>query len=306
MQCDLCPRDCRLHEGQRGLCFVRQRVGDAMVLTTYGRSRASASIRSRRSRSITSIPARASCRSAPRAAISRASSARTGTSRSRARWTGCWTRRRPRRSRRRRAAGCERRVHLQRSGDLRRVRDGHRRRVPRARGAARRGDRRLHARRRRAASSTRRWTRRTSISRRSPTSSTSSSAARGSRPCSTRCSISKHETEGWFEITTLLIPGQERLRRRDRGDVALDRRRARSRRAAALHGVPSRLQDERHPADAGRTLPRARTSPSTQGLHYVYTGNVHDETGGTTYCPGCATAADRARLVRKTRYRDTT
>ena len=38
IQCDLCPRDCRLHEGQRGLCFVRQRVNDAMVLTTYGRS----------------------------------------------------------------------------------------------------------------------------------------------------------------------------------------------------------------------------------------------------------------------------
>jgi pyruvate formate lyase activating enzyme len=38
MQCDLCPRDCRLHEGQRGLCFVRQRVGDRMCLTTYGRS----------------------------------------------------------------------------------------------------------------------------------------------------------------------------------------------------------------------------------------------------------------------------
>jgi pyruvate formate lyase activating enzyme len=38
IQCDLCPRDCRLHEGQRGLCFVRQRIGDAMVLTTYGRS----------------------------------------------------------------------------------------------------------------------------------------------------------------------------------------------------------------------------------------------------------------------------
>ena len=38
MQCDLCPRDCRLHEGQRGLCFVRQRVGDQMMLTTYGRS----------------------------------------------------------------------------------------------------------------------------------------------------------------------------------------------------------------------------------------------------------------------------
>ena len=38
LQCDLCPRDCRLHEGQRGLCFVRARQGDEMVLTTYGRS----------------------------------------------------------------------------------------------------------------------------------------------------------------------------------------------------------------------------------------------------------------------------
>ena len=38
IQCDLCPRDCRLHAGQRGACFVRQRVGDGLVLTTYGRS----------------------------------------------------------------------------------------------------------------------------------------------------------------------------------------------------------------------------------------------------------------------------
>src|ERR1035438_10493847 len=38
MQCDLCPRDCRLHEGQRGLCFVRMRKGGEMILTTYGRS----------------------------------------------------------------------------------------------------------------------------------------------------------------------------------------------------------------------------------------------------------------------------
>jgi len=38
LQCDLCPRDCRLHEGQRGACFVRMREGDRMVLTTYGRS----------------------------------------------------------------------------------------------------------------------------------------------------------------------------------------------------------------------------------------------------------------------------
>ena len=38
IQCDLCPRDCKLHEGQRGLCFVRMRQDDRMVLTTYGRS----------------------------------------------------------------------------------------------------------------------------------------------------------------------------------------------------------------------------------------------------------------------------
>lgn len=38
IQCDLCPRECRLHEGQRGACFVRARVDDRMVLTTYGRS----------------------------------------------------------------------------------------------------------------------------------------------------------------------------------------------------------------------------------------------------------------------------
>lgn len=38
IQCDLCPRECKLHDGQRGLCFVRERVGDAMVLNTYGRS----------------------------------------------------------------------------------------------------------------------------------------------------------------------------------------------------------------------------------------------------------------------------
>ena len=38
IQCDLCPRECKLHAGQRGACFVRGRVGDMMVLTTYGRS----------------------------------------------------------------------------------------------------------------------------------------------------------------------------------------------------------------------------------------------------------------------------
>ena len=38
VQCDVCPRQCRLQEGQRGFCFVRMREGDRIVLTTYGRS----------------------------------------------------------------------------------------------------------------------------------------------------------------------------------------------------------------------------------------------------------------------------
>ncbi|MFZ5474255.1 MAG: AmmeMemoRadiSam system radical SAM enzyme, partial [Pseudomonadota bacterium] len=38
IQCDLCPRDCKLHEGQRGACFVRRMEGGRMILTTYGRS----------------------------------------------------------------------------------------------------------------------------------------------------------------------------------------------------------------------------------------------------------------------------
>ncbi|MFI5024068.1 MAG: AmmeMemoRadiSam system radical SAM enzyme [Alphaproteobacteria bacterium] len=38
IQCDLCPRACKLKEGQRGLCFVRGRSGGRIVLTSYGRS----------------------------------------------------------------------------------------------------------------------------------------------------------------------------------------------------------------------------------------------------------------------------
>lgn len=36
--CELCPRACVLSEGQRGLCFVRACQNHRMVLTTYGRS----------------------------------------------------------------------------------------------------------------------------------------------------------------------------------------------------------------------------------------------------------------------------
>ncbi len=38
LQCDVCPRHCRLHDGQRGLCYVRQRLNDEVKLVSYGRS----------------------------------------------------------------------------------------------------------------------------------------------------------------------------------------------------------------------------------------------------------------------------
>jgi len=38
VQCDLCPRFCKLHADQRGLCFVRQNLDGQIVMTSYGRS----------------------------------------------------------------------------------------------------------------------------------------------------------------------------------------------------------------------------------------------------------------------------
>ena len=44
------------------------------------------------------------------------------------------------------------------------------------------------------------------------------------------------------------------------------------------------------PATPADTLVRARRVAMETGLHYVYTGNVHDQAGDTTFCPGCGAA----------------
>jgi pyruvate formate lyase activating enzyme len=41
------------------------------------------------------------------------------------------------------------------------------------------------------------------------------------------------------------------------------------------------------PRTSAATLTRAREIAQRAGLNYVYTGNVHDESGGSTYCPSC-------------------
>ncbi len=52
------------------------------------------------------------------------------------------------------------------------------------------------------------------------------------------------------------------------------------------------------PPTPAATLRRARRIALGEGLRYVYTGNVHDREGDTTYCPGC-----RAALVERDWYR---
>jgi pyruvate formate lyase activating enzyme len=97
----------------------------------------------------------------------------------------------------------------------------------------------------------------------------------------------KHETDVWFEITTLLIPGE------NDSDAEID---AETRWVAEELGpdVPLhftafhpdwKMLDK--PPTPPATLSRARRIGLANGLRYVYTGNVHDEDGGTTYCHAC-------------------
>jgi pyruvate formate lyase activating enzyme len=100
----------------------------------------------------------------------------------------------------------------------------------------------------------------------------------------------RHETGCWFEITTLLIPGHNdssaEVEAESRWimdhlgpDVPLH--------FTAFHPDYKMLDVPRTPAS---TLTRAREIAEAAGLHYVYTGNVHDVAGGTTRCPGCGAA----------------
>ncbi len=99
----------------------------------------------------------------------------------------------------------------------------------------------------------------------------------------------KAETQVWFEITTLLIPGEndsdEELNRLTQWvaeklgpDVPLH--------FTAFH-PDWKMRDK--PPTPPATLTRARRIALANGLHYVYTGNVHDQQGGSTYCPQCGT-----------------
>ncbi|HYH42179.1 MAG TPA: AmmeMemoRadiSam system radical SAM enzyme, partial [Burkholderiales bacterium] len=97
----------------------------------------------------------------------------------------------------------------------------------------------------------------------------------------------KHETKVWFEITTLLIPGKNDsddelsamsawIMKELGADVPVH--------FTAFH-PDHKMTDI--PATPAATLTRARRIAMDAGLRYVYTGNVHDAAGGSTYCAGC-------------------
>jgi len=97
----------------------------------------------------------------------------------------------------------------------------------------------------------------------------------------------RHETDVWFEITTLLIPGEndseeeieamtEWVVERLGPDVPMH--------FTAFHPDWKMMDKPRTPP---ATLTRAREIALRNGVRYAYTGNVHDEAGGSTYCPAC-------------------
>ena len=115
----------------------------------------------------------------------------------------------------------------------------------------------------------------------------------------------KHETSVWFEITTLLIPGKNdgdaellaecKWIMKELGpDVPLH--------FSAFH--PDWKMTDIAPTPP-ETLTRARNVALGEGLHYVYTGNVHDTAGGSTYCPHCSAALIERDWYRILGYRIT-
>jgi pyruvate formate lyase activating enzyme len=107
----------------------------------------------------------------------------------------------------------------------------------------------------------------------------------------------RQTTQVWFEVTTLLIPG-ENDSERELGqaadwfvanlgpDVPWH--------FTAFHPDYKMLDKPRTPP---ATLTKARTIARARGLRYVYVGNVRDPDGGSTWCPGCG-----RRLIERDGY----
>jgi pyruvate formate lyase activating enzyme len=290
VQCDVCPRACRLHEGQRGLCFVRARVADQVVLTSYGRSSGfcldpvekkplnhflpGSSVLSfgtagcnlackfcqnwdiSKSREIDTLADAASPEKLARTAAATGARSVAFTYNDP---TIFWEY----------AADVADACH-QRGVKAVAVSAGY------IEPAARRE---LYAHMDAA-----------NIDLKAFTEDFYHRVCAGHlRPVLDTLEYLRHRTSVWFEITTLLIPG------RNDSDAEID---AETRWIAEHLGVDVPLHFTAFhpdykmrdvPPTPAATLTRARLIALGNGLRYVYTGNVHDADGGTTRCPGCGT-----------------
>jgi pyruvate formate lyase activating enzyme len=291
MQCDLCPRDCRLHEGQRGLCFVRMRENDRMLLTTYGRSSGfcvdpiekkplnqfypGSSVLS-----FGTAGCNLACKfcqnwdiSKSRDMDSLADAAGPDTIAQAAQRLGCksvaFTYNDP-------VIFAEYAMDVADACHAAGVQTvavtaGYMHDAPR---------REFYAKMDAANVDLKAFTEEFYVKL------TGAHLA----PVLDTLKYLKHETKVWFEITTLLIPGKNDsdaeiealaawIMQELGPDVPLH--------FSAFHPDWKMIDIPATPAD---TLERARRIALKRGLHYVYTGNVHDTEGGTTYCPHCGKA----------------
>jgi pyruvate formate lyase activating enzyme len=302
IQCDVCPRACRLHEGQRGLCFVRGRVADQVVLTSYGRSSGFC---------VDPVEKKPLNHFLPGSAV-----LSFGT------------------------AGCNLACRFCQNWDISKSREIDTladAASPEALAAAaeRAGCRSVaftyndpvifweyaadvadacHERDIRAIAVTAGYMSpgpREEFYRHMDAANVDLKAfteAFYHRTCSAHLAdvldtlrYLRHETDVWFEITTLLIPGRNDSDAEIEAEVGwiLDNLGP----DVPLHFTafhPDYKMRDVPPTPAA-TLSRAREIAVRHGLHHVYTGNVHDTDGGSTVCPGCGRAVvvrDWYRILR--------
>ena len=291
VQCDLCPRYCKLREGQRGLCFVRARQGDRVVLTTYGRSSGFC---------VDPIEKKPLAHFLPGSSV-----LSFGT------------------------AGCNLTCRFCQNWDISKARASDRLQAEASPGAiaeaaARHGCRSvaytyndpvifLEYAVDVAEACRERGVRNVAVSagyiapeaRReffAPMDAANIDlkaftegfykrlCSAQLRPVLDTLAYLKNETDVWLEITTLLIPGEndspaeigalsDWVAENLGPDVPLH--------LTAFHPDYRMLDKPRTPA---RTLLEARRIAVSRGLRYVYTGNIHDEATQTTYCHGCGAA----------------
>ncbi len=291
MQCDLCPRDCRLHEGQRGACFVRMRSEDRMVLTTYGRSSGFC---------IDPIEKKPLNQFYPGSSI-----LSFGT------------------------AGCNLACKFCQNWDISKSRDMDRladQASPDAIAKAALADGcksvaftyndpiifaeyamdiadACHAQGVQTVAVTAGYIHeapRREFFAKMDAANVDLKAFTddfyyklcGARlkPVLDTLTYLRHETDVWVEITTLLIPGKNDSNAEIEAECKWIRKELGPDVPVHFTAFHPDYKMPDIPATPAATLRRAREIALGEGLNYVFTGNVHDERGGTTYCPSCRTA----------------